>query len=208
MTAISRITEQRSELRQQLRAARSQLEASVAHTQSHSIAQRLYPLLQNASHIAGYLAIGNEVDVSTVLTRCRSEDKTTYLPVVTVEHRMSFVSYSADTPLVANQYNILEPATDNSLTREPDRLDVVIVPLVGFDACCNRMGMGGGYYDRAFARQKSNGTDTQTNNAAIEIQPVLIGVAYDLQRVETVFPDWWDVPLNYVVTPTEILTRR
>ena len=81
-------------------------------------------------------------------------------------------------------------------------LDAVIVPLLGFDPQCNRMGMGGGYYDRTFAhrRQAANG------NSADGL-PLLIGTAFEFQCVDNVFPDWWDVPLDHVVTEQRIYSR-
>ncbi len=148
--------------------------------------------------------MGNEVDIASVLERCQRDNKHTYLPLVADNNRMSFVAYDSDTSLVANRYGILEPAAETARYRAPETLDVVLVPLVGFDSQCNRMGMGGGYYDRAFAEQKNTRNTASDSNTP---KPLLIGVAYDLQRVDTVFPDWWDVPLDVVVTPTEVITH-
>ena len=74
------------------------------------------------------------------------------------------------------------------------QLDVVIAPLVAFDESLNRLGMGGGYYDRTFAFRK---------RARVLRRPVLIGVAYSFQRVDRLQPENWDVPLDVVITEKE-----
>lgn len=204
MTDASNNSTERHALRQRLLAGRRALDTADVQQLSHSLAQRLYPLLNESTHVAGYLAIGNEVDIASVLERCQHDNKQTYLPLVADNNRMSFVAYDSDTSLVANRYGILEPAAESARYRAPGTLDVVLVPLVGFDGECNRMGMGGGYYDRAFAERKNTHNTTSASNTP---KPLLIGVAYDLQRVDTVFPDWWDVPLDVVVTPTEVITH-
>jgi len=70
----------------------------------------------------------------------------------------------------------------------------VLVPLVGFDLSRNRMGMGGGFYDRSFAHRRDNNG-----------KPLLIGVAYDIQQADTVYPEWWDVKLDIIVTESRII---
>jgi 5-formyltetrahydrofolate cyclo-ligase len=77
---------------------------------------------------------------------------------------------------------------------QPVELDVVLAPLVVFDENRNRIGMGGGFYDRSFAMRK---------DAAISL-PVLIGVAHELQKVEQIIPEDWDVRLDMVVTDQAI----
>ena len=76
----------------------------------------------------------------------------------------------------------------------PDQLDLVLAPLVVFDENRNRIGMGGGFYDRSFAMRK-----------AVEVtEPVLIGVAHELQKVDEIIPQEWDVRLDMVVTDQAI----
>jgi len=72
----------------------------------------------------------------------------------------------------------------------PQQLDLVLAPLVVFDENCNRIGMGGGFYDRSFAFRK----DSQVT------KPVLIGVAHDFQKVQQIVPEDWDVRLDMIVT--------
>jgi len=90
---------------------------------------------------------------------------------------------------VTNRYGIPEPDVSPHRALAADELAGAIVPLVGFDAHGHRLGMGGGWYDRTFAgRQRS------TAGA------VLLGAAFDLQRVDGIEPEAWDVPLDAVFT--------
>lgn len=95
-----------------------------------------------------------------------------------------------------NQYGISEPDIPISHQLKPIELDIVLMPLVAFDLNGNRLGMGGGFYDRSFSflmRRKSNK------------KPRLIGVAYDFQEIETLDSDSWDVPLDAVVTESRLI---
>ena len=82
-----------------------------------------------------------------------------------------------------------EPINGQSV--QPDALDLVLTPLVAFDAQKNRIGMGGGYYDRTFSflEQKPDA-----------IKPVLAGLAFERQRVEKIPSNPWDIPLLHVFT--------
>lgn len=165
---------------------------------SAAIAQRLQPFLTQATRVAGYLAVGSEVDLSPV--RSSLADTQHYcVPLVKPGNRLVFVHLKPDTPLKPGSFGIMEPDVDDSAHVELATIDVVLVPLVGFDWQCNRMGMGGGYYDRAFALP-----DNSTVTAA---RPLLIGVAFDQQEAPSVFPDWWDVTLDHVVTESRVLNR-
>lgn len=71
------------------------------------------------------------------------------------------------------------------------QLDVVITPLVAFDITGNRMGMGGGYYDRTLANWRT------------DQRPLPIGYAHDCQQVDKLAKQHWDIPLPYIITPTQ-----
>jgi 5-formyltetrahydrofolate cyclo-ligase len=72
----------------------------------------------------------------------------------------------------------------------PEALDLVLAPLVVFDPDRNRIGMGGGFYDRSFAFRKNPENKV----------PVLIGVAHELQKVDQIVPQDWDVRLDMIIT--------
>lgn len=106
---------------------------------------------------------------------------------------MTFVEISPDTELLGNRYGIQEPVSGETVgARE---LDIVLLPLLGFDICGNRIGMGGGYYDRAFSFLK---------NRECYLRPKLIGLAYASQRLDEISPSPWDIPLFRVVTESQL----
>jgi 5-formyltetrahydrofolate cyclo-ligase len=100
-------------------------------------------------------------------------------------------------PLRRNRLGILEPASARPLSAR--WLDVVFVPLVGFDPSGMRLGMGAGYYDRAFAHRRVRTT---------WCKPRLIGLAYALQRVASLTPAEHDVRLDAIITEQEVLRCR
>ena len=186
----------RNSLRKELRASRSSLSAMQIQQKSLAICEYAGSLISDASHVAGYYALGAEVNLSSLMSALAHQNKTAYVPVVLPDFLMEFAPVDDQTPFVLNRYGIKEPQVDSSLYKSALQLDVVLVPLVGFDENCNRMGMGGGYYDRCFAHR-----------IGADKVPILIGVAYEMQCVPTVHTQSWDVPLDFVVTESRILSR-
>lgn len=111
-----------------------------------------------------------------------------YVPVIT-RTEMAFALVRADTLLTPNFYGIDEPARPELI--DPRSLDLVLTPLVAFDNAGTRVGVGAGYYDRCFAflRQRR-----------VWFRPKLLGVAYELQRIDSIKANPWDVPLWGAVT--------
>lgn len=186
---------QRTQLRQKLQADRKALDKHTVVKHSDTICLSLRPLLERATHIASYYALGNEVDLSSAMSRLSAAGKTVYVPVVQPQNRMLFAPVDDTTPFALNRYGIKEPQVDASTLIDAAGLDAVLVPLVGFDEQCNRMGMGGGYYDRCFEHRRT-----------APGKPTLVGVAFDVQLADSVFAQSWDVPLDHVVTESRILT--
>jgi len=116
--------------------------------------------------------------------------KRVYLPVLHFR-RLWFFPFRIDTPLVYDKYGIPEPKLPPHVRCAPRALDLVFAPLVAFDLSGNRLGMGGGYYDRTF--------DYLLHRRAFR-KPLLIGVAYGFQQVAALPKEHWDVPLHGVVT--------
>jgi 5-formyltetrahydrofolate cyclo-ligase len=189
----------RTSLRQRMRRQRAALSDSLLRESSEAVAIHLRAELKHAQHIAGYLAVKGEQAVAPAMRLARSLGATTAVPVVQGQS-MSFVVIDDATRFTHNRFGIPEPELGPELglgpalsTNEPATapllptdLDLVLVPLVAFDLQGNRLGMGGGFYDRLFA--------------TAEGRPRLVGVAHDFQRVETLEPMSWDVPLDAVVT--------
>ena len=106
---------------------------------------------RHAVHIAAYWPVKGEMDVRPVIEQARRYNKHVYLPVITGDDTLMFAAYDADTPMRENRYRIAEPDVSEDRLVSPRDLDLVILPLVVFDSYGNRLGMGGGYYDRTFA---------------------------------------------------------
>ncbi len=193
----------RAQLRKRLREARRSL---TSEQQLHASQQLLKNLLEHpayaeSQHIALYLAQDGEIDPCLVIEDAWSKNKNIYLPVVDSQgsHTMTFYIHRKDTVMVNNQYGIPEP--DSS--RYPDypawSLDMVLLPLTGFDASGNRMGMGGGYYDRTFSFLQSK-TTTSDKAKDEQCNPLLIGLAHECQRVSQIPVECWDIPLAGIIT--------
>lgn len=196
-------TAQRDLTRQQLLLQRKQLNPASVALQSNTISAGILPLLGDSARIGAYLAFGQEVIVDDLMTECRAQGRSTYVPLIQSDNTLVFAPLTDSTVIVHNKYGIREPLFEQASCLPATALDIVIVPLLGFDAKCQRMGMGGGYYDRTFAFKLKAQQQSQINPS-----PLLIGVAFESQCVASVFPDWWDVTLDYVITEKHIHSRN
>ena len=184
----------RDELRRHMRGLRADLPAPTRHAAAEAAAAILtaLPLYRAARRIAVYVAVDGELDPEPLVRQARAAGKEVYLPVLPPSNNrpLVFLPYAADTVLRPNRYRIPEPAPTADASLAPVELDLVLAPLVAFDARGERLGMGGGFYDRSFAFLKEARTP----------RPVLIGYAYECQRVDALDKAEWDVPLKGVVT--------
>ena len=94
--------------------------------------------------------------------------------------------------MLVNRFGIPEPMLTKNNLCPLSQIDLIFTPLVAFDSSGNRLGMGGGFYDRTLAPIKRDQLTTQ-----------LIGLAHNCQQVDALSQDSWDIPLNGIVTPTE-----
>jgi 5-formyltetrahydrofolate cyclo-ligase len=185
----------RSELRRALRAERRSLTVAEQRRHAALLARvlRKHPAFLRARRIGAYLSSDGELDLADLLSLAQTRHKRCYLPVLRPhpKKKLWFVRYRSGDRLTANVYGIPEPRLRNRHIRLPWALDILLMPLVGFDAAGNRLGMGGGYYDRtlAYLLQRRRWR-----------RPTLIGVAHECQRVERLAPAPWDVPLDLVAT--------
>jgi len=150
-------------------------------------------LFRVSHRVALYLPNDGEIDPQPIMERIWTAKKLCYLPILSrLRHdRLWFAPYTPDTPLTLNRFGIPEPLVPARQWVRAQELDVILMPLVAFDARGNRLGMGGGFYDKslAFLRTRQHWH-----------KPHLIGLAHDFQRVEALEPFAWDVPLQAVVT--------
>ena len=150
-------------------------------------------MVVNSQHIAVYLPSDGEIDPRPLMQYLWSTGKTLYLPVLVSfsAQRLWFSPYSPGDRLVLNRHGIPEPERVHRRRIKPVSLDLVLTPLVGFDDTGHRLGMGGGYYDRAFGF---------LNKRTHWKKPRLMGLAFELQRCRTLASAPWDVDLDAVAT--------
>lgn len=152
-------------------------------------------LFRNSRRIAFYFPHDGEMDTFPLLYRAWSMNKLCYLPVLEPlgSNRLRFAPYEPHHPLTPNRFGIPEPAAPPRDRVCAAGLDLILLPLVAFDGQGNRLGMGGGYYDRtlAFLRHRRHWR-----------RPRLLGLAYEFQRVEHLDVRPWDMPLDGIATET------
>jgi 5-formyltetrahydrofolate cyclo-ligase len=186
-------------LRQKLRAQRRALDEYEQFHLSQRAVQQLarHRLFRAAQHIACYLPNDAELDISPLINQAWAMGKTVYLPALSSlrHNHLHFLPYKPDDELVCNRYGIPEPVIRSRRMVDPKRLDMVLMPLVGFDSRGNRLGMGGGFYDHSFAFLRRR---------RCWFKPGLLGIAYDFQEVKTLQSSIWDVPLNGVATESGV----
>lgn len=181
----------RKKLRQQLRHARRALSVSEQKQAAHGLYRQLsqHPWFRRARHVALYLASDGEISPHLVMQQAVQRGKAVYVPVVSrwPQRHMVFQRIDGGTRWRNNRFGICEPVPDVSRQRPLWTLDLLCLPLVGFDARGGRLGMGGGFYDRALA-------------ACSLPLPPLLGLAHGCQQVECLPLAPWDMPLDAVVT--------
>lgn len=190
----------KASLRKTLRQRRASLPCSYRRGAEQRVASRLHRLglFKRGRRLGIYLALGSELALGAVLIRARRFGARPYTPLIPRQGRkMRFADLAHPRGVWhRNRFGIAEYRTRPTLA--PRALHAVLVPLLGFDAACQRMGQGGGYYDTTFAfRRKAAGWR----------KPQLIGVAFDCQRVTTLPVEAHDVVLDMVVTERTIYRR-
>ncbi len=187
----SDLQKSRYELRRRMLARRNAVPTSVARHAAESAGRHLAASapFRTAERMAGYVALEGELDPAPLLHAAPGAGKTVYLPRVLDAQHMEFIRWQAGDPLQPGRFGIPEPAPDPTRILAPEALDLVLVPLLGFDAHGNRLGFGGGFYDRAFAFKHEG-----------YACPLLCGYAYAWQETALLTAADWDVRLDAVVT--------
>ena len=182
-------------LRQRNRKLRTQLNNEALEESGLLLFERIIALPEfiSASKIATYSAINGEISLNPVIDRALELGKQVYLPNLDLKS-LRFSPYFHGQKMRINRFKLPEPDVTDAEMLEPESLDLVLVPLVVFDPQLNRIGMGGGYYDRSFEFRKQPGCNV----------PALIGVAHELQKVDQLVPEEWDVRLDMVITDAAI----
>ena len=180
------MTSTRAELRAELRARRAALRPGERLAAADAVARHLgeRPELREPGYVAGYWAVNGELPLHAVQLRL-APGQVWCLPVTTPGGGLRFAPWRAGDPLAPNRYGIPEPVSETTLA--PDEMTVVLLPLLGFGRYGTRLGMGGGYYDRAFGFRRGQAIG------------FLAGIADGLAAED------WDVPLDAIVTEAGFL---
>lgn len=194
MTLLSDPPYTRQQIRQQIRQRRRALTPEQQTQFALKAADRMmaYTPVLLAQTVAVFLSFDGELDTRPLIDQLWRAGKRVYLPVL---HPFSpgnllFLHYHPSSDLVVNRLKIREPKLDVRDVLPLCRLDVLVTPLVAFDAAGQRLGMGGGFYDRTLQNWRRH-----------RLQPV--GYAHDCQQVDALPTEQWDIPLPAVITPSK-----
>lgn len=185
----------RPQLRRMLRKARRALTPSQQREAARGLYKQLaqHPLFRRAKHISLYLPTDGEIDPRLLMRAAQRRGKATYLPVLSAwpQTKMVFQRVRPGEKLKPNRFRIPEPRHNIARQRKVWALDLVLLPLVGFDDVGGRLGMGGGFYDRSLAYLACRKNWRK---------PTLLGLAHECQKVQRLAQASWDVPLQGTVT--------
>ena len=180
----------RNQLRQQIRKTRANLTALQQQQAEDSITQQALALIEerNAQHIALYVSFDGEISTDKLIKTLWAQDKHVYLPVLHPfnPNHLLFLRYLPDTPMLKNKFGIWEPKLNVQNVLPLDELDILFTPLVAFDKEGNRLGMGGGFYDRTLQNWQNSSF-------------IPVGLAHQCQQVEQLPTEAWDVPLHQIL---------
>ena len=136
--------------------------------------------------LGGYYPYNYEVNVMNILEKFEKQNYIISLPKIKKNSQMDFFNWSTNDPMMINKYGIPEPISNQ--IKYPD---ILLVPLVAFDKNLNRVGYGGGFYDRYIKKIK-------------KIKKVItIGLAYSFQKVKKISVNKYDIKLDYIITEKE-----
>lgn len=190
--------EDKIKLRKHLLKQRGEMKKEEVEKLSEEIKEKLIRLseLQKSRIVMIYLSFKNEVDTEPIIDWCFEQDKEVVVPYCEIENKKIIPCklHPDRKGLVKSKFGIWEPQPDLMTSVEIDAIDVIIVPGVGFDNNCNRLGFGGGYYDRFLAKRQR------------EIPA--IAICYQNQITQSVPTDNYDIKMDMVVTESNIFYRK
>src|SRR5690606_4252296 len=196
---ISAVAQQ--QLRRQLLDARASLSSAARDEAALQVGNRLLrlPELQQPCQIGSYFSVKAELPTHTINERLMTQGHQLSLPILhpTRAGHLLFMQLSQTTQWTHNRFGIPEPELDVRHVTPLTHINILLVPLVGFDAHGNRMGMGSGFYDRTLSAWRQG-----------KINLIPIGLALDCQYIDELPVQPWDVPLEMVITPSKVWDFR
>jgi 5-formyltetrahydrofolate cyclo-ligase len=190
----------RRELRQRLAERRRALTPPQRMTAAQGLRRSLehLPEYHTDQRVAGYWACDGELPLNLVIPPLATRGQQFLLPMIGQDNLLRFAPWKSGDGVQPNKFGIPEPITPREWFA-PFQLDLVLVPLLAFDRQGNRLGYGGGYYDRSFSFLKDQLRPTE---------PLLVGIAYDFQELPEILPESWDVTLDFIATDHELIDCR
>lgn len=185
-----------------MRSKRRSLSAREQQQHARQLAKTLSRsnLFRYSTKQAFYLSNDGEIDTSPIITLAWNMGKEIYLPILSpLKNQLYFARYLPQSRMKQNRFGIAEPDVHPSQWLSAQQLDVLFLPLVAFDKRGNRVGMGGGFYDRSLA---------YLSQRQFFRKPKLIGLAHEIQRHESIDREKWDIPLDMVITEKRIIHTR
>ena len=179
------------EIRQYMRRQRQHLSPDTYQKSQQKITAKTLAFIQQqqAKNIALYLTFDGEISTQEIIQQLWQLKKNVFLPVLHpfVKGHLLFLAYTPNTQMIVNKFGILEPKLQVQNIIPLNELDIIFTPLVAFDEQNNRLGMGGGFYDRTLQnwQQKSF---------------LPIGLAYSWQKLPSLPVNPWDQPLHQILT--------
>ena len=186
----------KNEIRKNLILKRKQLSRETVQKNSNYIMEKLHPYVKEAENIMIFMNMGNEVEVSNLITLY--SDKKFYIPKTLSDRNMKINLYN-ENELILHKFGYYESASD--IFYDEKILDLIIVPAVAFDYSKNRIGFGGGYYDTFLSKVIFNNKANRKNRN----KPLIIGVCYDFQLIDFIPSEDHDVKMDYIVTEKNIV---
>ncbi len=187
-------------IRQQYREKRLSLPAYRQQLASYSIGDKILrkvSAIKHAESIAFYIANDGEIDLFPLMLHCLKHGRRCYLPVLKGpdEKKLGFAEWAPGKIMSRNKYGIAEPLVPHHHLLTADELDLIFMPLVAFDDTGNRLGMGGGYYDRTLAEFCHGKTHRAVR------KPFLVATGHNIQHSRQLPRDKWDVTPDITITP-------
>ena len=180
--------EEKKDLRNIILNKRNSIDNNTKEEMDREIFNRLInlDLYKEAKNIFIYLSFGSEIDTNPIIDRVLEDGKEVYIPKIYKSNKeMKAIRLNSFEDLEENSMGILEPKDDSNFI-DKENIDLIIVPGAVFDLEGNRIGYGGGYYDRFLSNIKD-----KRNKVAL---------AYDLQIVENIEAEEHDIKVDYIIT--------
>lgn len=185
-------------LRRQKREQRGALTLAEQNQHASQLACQIihHPRFLSCRRIACYLSNDGEVDPFYIIEQAWAQGKQVYLPVLSpLKDSLQFAPFKSGSMMCTNKFGIQEPACLPKHWLKAQQIDLMLLPLVAFDDSGNRLGMGGGFYDRSLAHLRLRQHVRK---------PYLIGLAHECQKTDRLSVESWDISMDAIATERRI----